>query len=75
MFELIRSNKRRSVALVGSFVLVAVIIGAVAGYLAGFGPAGAIVALVISARSRESSTPRGSRSTSTIITTTLVLAT
>jgi heat shock protein HtpX len=47
MFELIRSNKRRSVALVGSFVLVAVIIGAVAGYLAGFGWGGMVVALVL----------------------------
>ena len=47
MFELIRSNKRRSVALVGSFVLVAVIIGAVAGYLAGFGWGGIVVAFVL----------------------------
>jgi heat shock protein HtpX len=47
MFELIRSNKRRSVALVGSFVLVAVIIGAVAGYLAGFGWGGMVVAFVL----------------------------
>jgi heat shock protein HtpX len=47
MFELIRSNKRRSVALVGGFVVVAVVIGAVAGYLAGFGPWGMGAALVI----------------------------
>ena len=47
MFELIRSNKRRSVALVGSFVLVAVIIGAVAGYLAGFGWGGMAIAFVL----------------------------
>ena len=47
MFELIRSNKRRSVALVGSFVLVAVVIGAVAGYLAGFGWGGMVVAFVL----------------------------
>ena len=47
MFELIRSNKRRSVALVGSFVAVAVIIGAVAGYLAGFGWGGIVVAFVL----------------------------
>ncbi|MET0458886.1 MAG: M48 family metalloprotease, partial [Ilumatobacteraceae bacterium] len=49
MFELIRSNKRRSVLLIAAFVLITVAVGAVAGYLAGFGPAGAIVALVISA--------------------------
>ena len=47
MFELIRSNKRRSVALVGSFVAVAVVIGAVAGYLAGFGWGGIVVAFVL----------------------------
>ena len=47
MFELIRSNKRRSVALVGSFVLVAVVIGAVAGYLAGFGWGGMAIAFVL----------------------------
>ena len=46
MFELIRSNKRRSVALVGGFVLVAIVIGAAAGYLAGFGPWGMGIALV-----------------------------
>lgn len=49
MFELIRSNKRRSVALVVVFVLVVVAIGAVAGYLAGFGPIGIVIALAISA--------------------------
>jgi len=49
MFELIRSNKRRSVALVGGFVLVAVAIGAAAGYIAGFGPWGVVIALVIAA--------------------------
>ena len=47
MFELIRSNKRRSVALVGSFVLVTVVIGAVAGYLAGFGWGGMAIAFVL----------------------------
>jgi len=46
MFELIRSNKRRSVALVGGFVLVAVLIGLAAGYVAGFGPWGMAIALV-----------------------------
>jgi heat shock protein HtpX len=49
MFELIRSNKRRSVLLIAAFVLITVAVGAVAGYLAGFGPAGAVIALVISA--------------------------
>jgi heat shock protein HtpX len=48
MFELIRSNKRRSVALIASFVLIAVAVGAAAGYLAGFGWAGSVIALVIS---------------------------
>jgi len=48
MFELIRSNKRRSVALVAGFVLIAVAVGAAAGYLAGFGWAGSVIALVIS---------------------------
>jgi len=49
VFELIRSNKRRSVALVGGFVLIAVVIGLAAGYLAGFGAWGMVVALVIAA--------------------------
>jgi heat shock protein HtpX len=49
MFELIRSNKRRSALLVGGFVLVVVIIGAFIGYIAGFGPWGIAVALVVSA--------------------------
>ena len=49
MFELIRSNKRRSAALVGGFALIAVLIGLAAGYLAGFGPWGVVVALIFSA--------------------------
>jgi len=49
MFELIRSNKRRSVLLIAAFVLITVAVGAIAGYLAGFGPVGAIIALVVSA--------------------------
>ena len=48
MFELIRSNKRRSIVLVLVFVLLAVAVGAVAGYLAGFGWFGIVIALVIS---------------------------
>jgi heat shock protein HtpX len=47
MFELIRSNKRRSVALVGSFVLVAALIGLAAGYVAGFGWWGFAAAVAI----------------------------
>jgi heat shock protein HtpX len=49
MFELIRSNKRRSVALVGSFVLVAALIGLVAGYVAGFGWWGFAAAVALAA--------------------------
>ena len=49
MFELIRSNKRRSVGLVAMFVLITVAVGAAAGYLAGIGWAGLVIALVISA--------------------------
>ncbi|MET0909377.1 MAG: M48 family metallopeptidase, partial [Ilumatobacteraceae bacterium] len=47
MFELIRSNKRRSIALVGSFVLVAALIGLAAGYVAGFGWWGFAAAVAI----------------------------
>ena len=47
MFELIRSNKRRSVALVASFVVVAGIVGLAAGYLVGFGWWGIAIAIVI----------------------------
>jgi heat shock protein HtpX len=47
MFELIRSNKRRSIALVGSFVLVAAVIGLAAGYIAGFGWWGFAAAVAI----------------------------
>ena len=46
MFELIRSNKRRSVAARRQLCAVAVIIGAVAGY-AGFGWGGIVVAFVL----------------------------
>ena len=49
MFEQIRSNKRRSAGLVVGFVLVAIAVGAAAGYLAGFGPWGMAIALVIAA--------------------------
>ena len=49
MFELIRANKRRSVLLVLGFVLVVVADRCAAGYLAGFGWGGIVIALVISA--------------------------
>ncbi len=49
MFELIRANKRRSVLLVAGFVLITVLVGAAAGYLAGFGWIGAVFALVLAA--------------------------
>jgi heat shock protein HtpX len=47
MFELIRANKRRSFGLVFGFVLLAVGVGAVVGYLLGYGWVGSVVALVI----------------------------
>lgn len=47
MFEEIRSNKRRSAALISSFVLVTVAIGIVVGYLIGGGPLPMIIALAI----------------------------
>jgi heat shock protein HtpX len=49
MFELVRANKRRSVLLVGGFVLIVALIGVAVGYLVGFGPWGVVVALVLSA--------------------------
>ena len=48
MFELIRSNKRRSVALVASFVLVLCLVGAAFGLLLGNGIVGTVIALVFS---------------------------
>ena len=48
MFELIRANKRRSVALVAGFVVVVALVGAAVGYLVGNGPVFTLVALVIS---------------------------
>lgn len=47
MFDEIRSNKRRSAALIFFFVMVTVAIGVVVGYLIGGGPAPTIIALVI----------------------------
>ena len=49
MFELIRSNKRRSVALIAGFVVVLTLVGAAFGLLIGNGIVGTIVALVLSA--------------------------
>ncbi|MDX2379882.1 MAG: M48 family metalloprotease [Acidimicrobiia bacterium] len=49
MFEQIRSNKRRSVLLVASFVIIIGLVGALMGYLVGNGPLFTILALLISA--------------------------
>jgi heat shock protein HtpX len=49
MFELVRSNKRRSVLLVAGFVLVVAVIGFFVGLVAGLGVWGIAIALVISA--------------------------
>lgn len=48
MFELIRANKRRSVALIASFVLVLCLVGAAFGLLIGNGIVGTVIALVFS---------------------------
>jgi heat shock protein HtpX len=48
MFELIRSNKRRSIALIVAFVVVLSLVGAAVGVLLGYGPQGTVVALLIS---------------------------
>ena len=47
MFELIRSNKRRSIALVAGFVVIAGLVGLAAGYVVGFGWWGIAIAVVI----------------------------
>lgn len=47
MFEVIASNKRRSIALVIGFVLVVVLIGTAIGYVTGFGWVGTLVATLI----------------------------
>ncbi len=49
MHDLVRSNKRRSAALVVGFILVVALVGAAIGFLVGNGPVFTIVALVISA--------------------------
>jgi len=47
VFELIRSNKRRSIALVAGFVVIAGLVGLAAGYVVGFGWWGIAIAIVI----------------------------
>ena len=48
MHDLIRSNKRRSAALVVGFVLVVVLVGAAIGLVVGNGPMFTVIALIIS---------------------------
>jgi heat shock protein HtpX len=48
MFELVRSNKRRSALLVAGFVVVVAVVGFFVGLVAGFGAWGIAVALVVS---------------------------
>jgi heat shock protein HtpX len=48
MFEQIAANKRKTVLLIAGFVLVLAAVGAVVGYLIGYGPYGVIIALVFS---------------------------
>lgn len=47
MFELIRSNKRRSVLLVAGFVVVLGLVGAAFGWLIGGGPIATVIALAV----------------------------
>jgi heat shock protein HtpX len=49
MLDLIKSNKRRSVALIAGFVIVLALVGAAVGVLLGYGPQGTILAFVIAA--------------------------
>ena len=49
MFDLIQSNKRKSVLLIGGFVLLLCVVGAAVGLLTGYGVAGTLIALVFSA--------------------------
>ncbi|CAB4866938.1 unannotated protein [freshwater metagenome] len=48
MFDLIRSNKRKSVAMIACFVVLLVAVGAAVGVLIGYGVQGTIAALVFS---------------------------
>ena len=47
MFDLIRANKRKSVALIATFVVVVVLVGMVVGYLVGNGIAATLIAVFI----------------------------
>lgn len=47
MFELIRSNKRRSIALIGGFIVILSLVGAAVGVLLGYGLQGTVAALLI----------------------------
>ncbi len=49
MFELIRSNKRRSALLVAAFLAIVVLVGTIIGLLFGNGPLFAVIALVVGA--------------------------
>jgi heat shock protein HtpX len=48
MYELIASNKRRSILLIGAFVLVVSLVGAAFGIVFGYGWQGTVIALVVS---------------------------
>jgi len=48
MFELIKSNKRRSIALIVAFVVILSLVGAALGVVLGYGLQGTLVALVVS---------------------------
>jgi heat shock protein HtpX len=48
MYELIASNKRRSILLVGAFILVVSLVGAAFGIVFGYGWQGTVIALVVS---------------------------
>ena len=48
MFDLIRSNKRKSAALIVCFVLLLCAVGAVVGVLVGYGVYGTLLALLFS---------------------------
>ena len=49
MFELIRSNKRRSAVLIAAFMAIVVVVGTIIGLLFGNGPLFAGIALVVGA--------------------------
>ena len=51
MFELIRSNKRRSALLVAGFVVTLTLVGLAFGALIGNGTVGTVVALVLDRKS------------------------